>query len=49
MYKVSSNDWLSFKVSGNKLLKKYIKIWGKISNLLNIEFDSEPMVIMINI
>ena len=36
-----SNKTMSFKVSDNKLLKKYNKIWGKISNLLNIEFDSE--------
>ena len=37
-----SNKTMSFKVSDNKLLKKYNKIWGKISNLMNIEFDSEP-------
>ena len=34
---------MSFKVSDNKLLKKYNKIGKKISNLLNIEFDSEPL------
>ena len=34
---------LSFKVSDNKLLKKYNKICEKISNLINIEFDSEPV------
>ena len=38
-----SNKTISFKVSENKLLKKYTKIWGKISNLMNIEFDSEPV------
>ena len=38
-----SNKTMSFKVSDNKLLKKYPKIWEKISNLLNIEFDSEPV------
>ena len=27
----------------NKLLKKYNKIWEKIRNLLNVEFDSEPV------
>ena len=37
------NKTMSFKVSHNKLLKKYIKIWEKISNLLNIELDSEPV------
>ena len=27
----------------NKLFKKYNKTWEKISNLMNIEFDSEPV------
>ena len=30
-------------VSDNKLLKKYNKIWKKISNLLDIKFDSQPV------
>ena len=34
---------VSFKVSDNKLLKKYNKIWEKIINLMNIEFDSDPV------
>ena len=38
-----SNKTMSFKVSDNKLLKKYNKIWERVSNLLNIEFDSEPV------
>ena len=38
-----SNKTMSFKVSDNKLLKKCNKIWEKVSNLLNIEFDSEPI------
>ena len=38
-----NNKTMSFKVSDNKLLKKYNKIWEKISNLMNIEFDSEPV------
>ena len=33
---------MSLKVDDNKLLKKYNKIWEIVSNLLNIEFDSEP-------
>ena len=33
----------SFKVSDNKLLKKYTKIWGRISNLMTIKSDSEPV------
>ena len=38
-----SNKTMSFKVSDNKLLRKYKEIWEKISNLMNIEFDSEPV------
>ena len=36
-----SNETKSSKVNDNRLLKKYTKIWGKISSLMNIEFDSE--------
>ena len=39
----SSNETMSFKVNDNKLLKKYNKIWEKISNLLNIKFDSQSV------
>ena len=38
-----SNKTISFKVDNNKLLKKYNGIWEIISNLLNIEFDSETV------
>ena len=38
-----SKKTMSVKVSDNKLLKKYNKIWEKISNLLNIEFDNQPV------
>ena len=38
-----STKLISFKVGDNKLLKKYSKIWEKISSLLNIEFDSDPV------
>ena len=34
---------MSFRVTNNKLLKSYIKIWERVSNLMNIEFDSEPV------
>ena len=34
---------MSFKVIDNKLLKKYTKIWERISSLINIEFDSKPV------
>ena len=33
---------MSFKVS-DKLLKKYIRIWERVGNLLSIKFDSEPV------
>ena len=36
-----SSKTMSFKVSDNKLLKKYNKIWEKVDNLLDIEFDIE--------
>ena len=38
-----SNKTMFFKVNDNKLLKKYNKIWQKISNLMIIKFDSEPV------
>ena len=38
-----SNKTMSFKASDNKLLKKYTKIWERVSNLMNIKFDSEPV------
>ena len=38
-----SNKTVSFKVIDNKLLKKYNKIWERVSNLLSIKFDSEPI------
>ena len=34
---------MSFKVTDNKLLKNYTKIWGKVSNLMSIKLDSEPV------
>ena len=38
-----SNKAMSFKASDNKLFKKYNKIWEKVSNLMNIKFDSDPV------
>ena len=38
-----SSKTMSFKVGDNKLLKKVRKIWEKISNLMNIESDIEPV------
>ena len=37
------NKTMSFKVNANRLLRKYTKIWEKISILMNIEFDREPV------
>ena len=34
---------MSFKVIDIKLLKKYTQIWKKVKNLLNIDYDSEPV------
>ena len=33
---------MSFNASDNKLLKKYNKIWEKVSSLMKTEFDTEP-------
>ena len=38
-----STKTMSFRVSDNKLLKKYTKIWERVSNLINVKFDSEPV------
>ena len=39
---IDSNKAMSFKVSDNKLLKKYTKIWERVSNLMDKKFDSAP-------
>ena len=38
-----SNKTMSLKISDNRLLKKYTKIWEQISKLINIESDREPV------
>ena len=38
-----SNKTMSFKVIDKGLLKRYIKTWERISNLIGKEFDSEPV------
>ena len=43
MYKASNNKTISFKVNDNRPLKKYTKIWEKVSILMKIKFDSEPV------
>ena len=32
-----------FKATDKKLLKKYTKIWEKVSSLMNTKFNSEPV------
>ena len=39
-----SNKKMSFKISDNRLLKKYTQIWKKVKNLLNIKFDSNKNI-----
>ena len=34
---------MPFKVNDNRLLRRYTKICEKVSNLMTIEFDSEPV------
>ena len=53
MHNASSNDGyvkcfdsiktMSFKVSDKELLKKYTKLWKKISSLIDKKFDSKPV------
>ena len=38
-----NNKTVSFRVTDNNLLEKYTKIWRRVGNLMNIEFDSEPV------
>ena len=38
-----NNKTMSFKVIDNKLSKNYTKIWEKVTSLMNIEFDNEPV------
>ena len=38
-----SNKAMSFKASDKELLKKYTKICERVSSLMNMKFDSEPI------
>ena len=38
-----NNKTMSFRIVDYNSLKKYTKIWERVSNLMNIEFDSEPV------
>ena len=37
-----NNKTMSFKANDNTLLNKYIKIWERVSSLMNRKFDSKP-------
>ena len=39
----NQSDVMSFKVINKEVLKRYTKIWEKISSLIGKEFDSEPV------
>ena len=38
-----SNKKICFKANDNRLLNNYTKIWERISNLMNIKFNSKPV------
>ena len=38
-----NNKTMLFKIGDNNILKKYTKIWERVSDLMNVEFDSEPV------
>ena len=38
-----SNHTMSLKVNDKKLLQNYIKIWERVSNLMNTELESQPV------
>ena len=40
------NKTMPLKVTDKKLLKRYIKIWEKISSLMEIEFAKEPILVI---
>ena len=39
---VDDNKTMSFRVADIKILQKYIENWERVSDLVNIEFYSEP-------
>ena len=41
--KFNENSTMSFIVKDKQLLKTYNKIWEKVKNLLNIDFESKPV------
>ena len=45
--KFEGNTTMSFKINDTKLLKTYNQISKKVGKLLKVNFNSEPMAIMI--
>ena len=41
--KFNENVTISFRVNNKQLLKNYNKIWGKVENLIRIDFESKPI------
>ena len=41
--KFNENATMSFRVTDKQLLKNYTKIWGKIEQLMNVDFESKPV------
>ena len=41
--KFNENSTRSFRVKDKQLLRNYNKIWEKVENLLNIDFESKPV------
>ena len=41
--KFKENATISFRVNDKQLLKNYNRIWKKVENLLNIDFESKPV------
>ena len=41
--KFNENKTMSFRVNNKQLLKNYNKIWKKIEELININFESRPV------
>ena len=38
-----NNKIMSFKVNDDRLQKKYTKIWGRVTIIMTIELDNEPV------
>ena len=39
----NENSTMSFRIKDKQLLKNYSKLWKKVENLLNIDFESKPI------